>query len=98
MFSVESVGYNGKIHDHLCKLRPVASGLKESGSLSCGVVVIPFCHQQSDITLQPGEMFMDDFLELGASDPDRQALFLDRPGYGGHQLLMILHVRDVHGD
>ena len=71
MFSVEAVGYNGKIHDHFGKLRPVAAGLKDSLS---HVVVIPFCHSQTDIRLAEGEMFLSDFLDLGAGDPNRDVI------------------------
>ena len=71
VFSVEAVGYNGKIHDHFGKLRPVAAGLKDSLS---HVVVIPFCHSQTDIRLAEGEVFLSDFLDLGAADPNRDVI------------------------
>lgn len=39
IFSVEAVRYNGKIHDHMTKLREVVKGLPDLEK----VVLFPFC-------------------------------------------------------
>ena len=67
--------------DHLAKLRQVSDGLLDS---LAHVVVIPYCHDQGQIKLQQTkssslsskqlEIFMSDFLEYGAGDPDRDII------------------------
>lgn len=43
IFSVEAVRYNGKVHDHLSKLRQVVEGLPALEK----VVLFPFCGSDS---------------------------------------------------
>ena len=52
IFSVESVSYNMKIHDHLGKLKEVAEGLPDLEK----VVVIPYCKKEEEISLDRLEM------------------------------------------
>lgn len=47
IFSVEAVSYNMKTHDHLGKLKEVVQGLPDVQK----VVVIPYCHEESEIDL-----------------------------------------------
>jgi len=48
IFSVEAVSYNLKTHSHLGKLKEVVDGL---GDVLEKVVVIPFCHDEKDVSL-----------------------------------------------
>lgn len=47
LFSVEAVVYNGKVHDHLNKLKNVVAGLKHLKK----VVIIPFVHKKNEIDI-----------------------------------------------
>ena len=47
VFSVESVRYNGRTHDHLSKLASVIEGLPDV----CRVVIQPFCGDKGDIDI-----------------------------------------------
>ncbi|XP_076046524.1 acetoacetyl-CoA synthetase-like [Oratosquilla oratoria] len=70
IISVEAVVYNGKIHDHLEKLKKVVKGLPKLKK----VVIIPFVHkkQNIDITDIPNSVFLDDFLEEGNGSQEVQ--------------------------
>ena len=73
------------MHDHLAKLRAVVEGLSEDLK---NVVIIPFCHSESDITLNSStetnditqrtnsksEIFMSEFLSIGKDVPGRDEL------------------------
>lgn len=47
IFSVEAVRYNGKVHNHLLKLKSVVDGLPDIKK----VVVYPFCTSYEDIDI-----------------------------------------------
>ena len=47
IFSVNAVRYNGKIHDHLEKLKSVVEGLPDLEK----VVLYPFCKESDDIDI-----------------------------------------------
>ncbi|KAI9140335.1 acetoacetate-CoA ligase [Paraphysoderma sedebokerense] len=68
LFSINAVLYNGKVHDHLAKLKAVAEGLKNSGLEK--VVVIPHVPDQPmDLTNIPKSASLDDFLAAGDNQP-----------------------------
>ncbi|KAK7084469.1 hypothetical protein SK128_007242 [Halocaridina rubra] len=60
LFSVDAVVYNGKVHDHLTKVKKVVSGLKHL----LKVIIIPFVHKKHDLDISdiPNSVFLDDFL------------------------------------
>jgi acetoacetyl-CoA synthetase len=59
LVSVESVMYNGKIHDNLAKLEAIAAGLITLKK----VVLIPFLEAPSDISAINNCILLQDFLE-----------------------------------
>lgn len=70
IFSVNAVVYNGKVHDHMTKLKEVVKGLPNLRN----VILYPFFGSQEDINLNeiPNSVFYEDFLKL-ASDTDELA-------------------------
>ncbi|XP_068220574.1 acetoacetyl-CoA synthetase-like [Palaemon carinicauda] len=66
LFSVDAVVYNGKVHDHLDKVRKVVTGLKHLKK----VVIVPFVHKKEEIDISdiPNSVFLDDFLEEWEKD------------------------------
>ncbi|KAG2470913.1 AACS synthetase, partial [Polypterus senegalus] len=78
IFSVSSVVYNGKEHDHMEKLKNVVKGLPDLE----GVVVIPYVRtrEETDISKIPNSMFLEQFLALGKEgDQDPQLEFEQLP-------------------
>jgi acetoacetyl-CoA synthetase len=65
IFSVESVSYNMKTHDHMVKLREVVNGL---GDAVENVIVVPFVKQPKDVKLQGAEIWEEDFLNMAGED------------------------------
>ncbi|XP_066930097.1 acetoacetyl-CoA synthetase-like [Clytia hemisphaerica] len=67
IFSVDSVIYNGKSHDHLQKLNAVVNGLPDLSN----VIILPYVQSEKalDITNIPNSMFMSKFLELSDTNP-----------------------------
>lgn len=62
IFSVDSVIYNGKIHDHMQKLSAVVNGLPDLSH----VVLLPYVGNEKSLSIKhiPNSMFMSKFLEL----------------------------------
>lgn len=72
LFTVDGVRYNGRVHDHLGKVKEVVEGLKASTSDDQqkleGVIVIPYCTQiggGSTAGLDPDWTTWDDFIAQG---------------------------------
>lgn len=65
IFSVESVSYNMKTHDHMVKLREVVNGL---GDAVENVIVVPFVKQPKDVKLQGAEIWEEDFLNMAGEE------------------------------
>ncbi|MGH0189723.1 UNVERIFIED_CONTAM: hypothetical protein FKN15_037799 [Acipenser sinensis] len=78
IFSVSSVVYNGKEHDHMEKLQSVVKGLPDLKK----VVVIPYVRSRdaTDLSRIPNSMFLEDFLAMGKEgDQDPQLEFEQLP-------------------
>ncbi|RXM95611.1 Acetoacetyl-CoA synthetase, partial [Acipenser ruthenus] len=78
IFSVSSVVYNGKEHDHMEKLQSVVKGLPDLKK----VVVIPYVRSRdaTDLSRIPNSVFLEDFLAMGKEgDQDPQLEFEQLP-------------------
>ncbi|KAL7637207.1 UNVERIFIED_CONTAM: hypothetical protein RMT77_011919 [Armadillidium vulgare] len=66
IISVEAVMYNGKIHDHLSKLKKVVDNLPSVKK----VIIAPFVHKKEEIDISsiPNSMFLDDFFWIGEDE------------------------------
>ncbi|XP_045614538.2 acetoacetyl-CoA synthetase [Procambarus clarkii] len=70
LFSVEAVVYNGKVHDHLNKVKKVTASLKHLKK----VVIIPFVHKRNEIDISDitNGIFLEDFLADWESDEETE--------------------------
>ncbi|KAI9591080.1 hypothetical protein BDF19DRAFT_456358 [Syncephalis fuscata] len=66
LFSVNAIVYNGKVHDHLGKLKAVVEGLDGLEK----VVIIPFVSQYTcDTSVIPKSMMLDEFIQPADTTP-----------------------------
>ncbi|XP_077995302.1 acetoacetyl-CoA synthetase-like [Glandiceps talaboti] len=66
IFSVDAVVYNGKVHDHLDKLKQVVQELPDLEK----VIVTDYVNKKNTIDISgiPKSIFLDDFLESGQTE------------------------------
>ena len=78
LVSVEAVRYNGKVHDHLVKLRKVTAGLKSLKK----VVLVPFVYAQENINSDiPNCEFSQKFLDGDYGDVGFEQVPFDHPAF-----------------
>ncbi|XP_057295195.1 acetoacetyl-CoA synthetase-like [Hydractinia symbiolongicarpus] len=66
IFSVDSVVYNGRTHDHIAKLTNVVNGLPELEK----VIILPYTKEEKEIDIShiPNSVFIKDFLSSATSN------------------------------